>query len=613
LSLLLSLGVSTGLAENTQGVAAESPSEEAERLYEIEELREKNSKVYQLSDGTYRYVGYAEDIHYEDADGNLKEINNAITDEPVKEGYIYSNTANAWHTYFADCLCEKNAVILEKDDYRIAFSMADAQITSKVEKSSALDKTESIFDETLADDNRVVVYKDALKDVDIAYTVRTSGLKEDIIIREASAPNVFEFDVTAEGLSVLNEEGSIFFADSEGRNVFQLSPMYMEDANGKHSDKVEYVIEKYEDGCRISIVADKEFLNAPDTQYPVVIDPSVMITGTSDTFDTCVDEGYPNSNYYLSENLWTGGETNINRMRTFIRFNLPTNIPAANVTSAYLRIKKNAYAAPEIKAYRVTGTWSPSTVKWINQPAFTIDYASTTAYNDSGAWYRMYTTLIVEYWLCGVYDNFGFVLKEPTETDEDQKTRFYSSDAPSPNKPELIIEFSSYDFGCRSYDSWIYAGINCAGYALDQETLITFGINFDDLNNCSNEEELWEYTKSRVSSWLSSNMSGEYRSISSYYANINSNDEWRVVLRMGYHDDGDGDVDIDNQDNDYYDFHWWYQTDTGQWAEKQGSDPSHLISGTSGSTDPFDVSWPHRGFSSFYDSPCKYYAIIEDE
>ena len=76
LSLLLSLGVSTSYAEDEQDIVEmASPSEEAERLYEIEELREKSSKTYQLADGNYQYVGYAEDIHYEDADGSLKEIN----------------------------------------------------------------------------------------------------------------------------------------------------------------------------------------------------------------------------------------------------------------------------------------------------------------------------------------------------------------------------------------------------------------------------------------------------------------------------------------------------------------------------------------------------------
>ncbi|MFA5676072.1 MAG: DNRLRE domain-containing protein [Christensenellales bacterium] len=611
LTMLISLGT-TSLAKSEQDMAeAQSVIQDAERSFELMELRENNSKTYLLKDGTYEYVGYAEDIHYKDADGKLKEIDNAITDKPRKDGYTYSNTANAWHTYFAECLCKKNAVVIEKDDYKITFSMVDAKTQSRAMKSSALDKSESIFDKVLACDNRAVVYKDAMKNVDVAYTVTTCGLKEDILLRNASATNIFKFDFTLDGLSVFEKEGIVSFVNGGGEHIFELAPMYMEDANGKYCDKVSYTIEENHDSYILTIIADKEFLNAPDTQFPVIIDPSIMITGATDTFDTYVDQEYPTKNYYLATAQWTGGQYGINAMRTYIKFNLPTNIPAANISSAYLRIERISYAAPTIKAYRVTGNWASSSVTWNNKPGYTSTYASATAYNDSGNWYRMNATTMVKHWIDGVYSNYGFVLKEPSESDTNQKTRFYSSDASSPHKPELHIVFSSYDYyGCRPYETQNSTGINCAGYALDYPSWINFGITLDGLNNCSNEAELWTYTKNKVSSWLSSNMPSEYRSISSYNSYIYSND-WRVVLRIGYKDDGDGIVDIDNLYNDYYDFHWWYQTNTGQWAEKPGQTPSHLVSGTSGSTNPYYVSWPCFGYSSFYNSICKYYEIAE--
>ena len=50
---------------------------------------------------------------------------------------------------------------------------------------------------------------------------------------------------------------------------------------------------------------------------------------------------------------------------------------------------------------------------------------------------------MVKSWMNGTYVNNGFILKEPSETNSSQKTKFYSSDAPSPNKPELVINYSS--------------------------------------------------------------------------------------------------------------------------------------------------------------------------
>lgn len=608
--LVLSFLSSTGYAKDNQEMAETiSANEAAERLYEIEELREKNSKTYRLTDGAYEYVGYAEDIHYKDTDGNLKEINNAITDKLNKNGYTYSNTANSWHTYFAESLCKKNAVAIEKDDYKITFSMVDAQTQNKAIKSSALDKSESIFDEILACDDRVVVYKDVMKNVDVAYTVRTSSLKEDIILRDPSAPNIFEFDFTLDGLSVFEKEGMVSFINGEGECVFELAPMYMEDADGKYCDKVNYTIEKNNDIYRLTIIADREFLNAPDTKYPVIIDPSVMITGASNTFDTYVDQQYPTKNYYLATAQWTGGLYGTNAMRTYIKFNLPTNIPAANITSAYLRIERISYAVPTIKAYMVTGDWASSSVTWNNKPGYTSTYASSTASNDSGNWYRMYATTLVQKWIDGAYNNYGFVLKEPSESDTNQKTRFYSSDASSPHKPELHIVFSSYDYyGNRAYESSTGSGQNCMGYALDYPDFIDFydlGMSHSVLNGYTTTSQLLNYTKSRSEYWMNNHAIG-YDSLSSYNSYIYSG-QYRVVLRVGYEDlNANNQFDWNSGWGDLFDYHWWYQTNTGQWAEKAGSTSSRLIPNTTGNTNPYYVTWD--GYVT-YNSSCVYYGI----
>ena len=52
--------ITTELAENI-GTA------EPTRSAEITSMREKNAKTYEMSDGSYQCVVYAEDIHYEDS------------------------------------------------------------------------------------------------------------------------------------------------------------------------------------------------------------------------------------------------------------------------------------------------------------------------------------------------------------------------------------------------------------------------------------------------------------------------------------------------------------------------------------------------------------------
>ena len=57
---------------------------EPQRLIEIIGLRDSSSKTYQLSDGTFEWVGYTEDIHYKDDYGNYCEVDNRIVCDKKK-------------------------------------------------------------------------------------------------------------------------------------------------------------------------------------------------------------------------------------------------------------------------------------------------------------------------------------------------------------------------------------------------------------------------------------------------------------------------------------------------------------------------------------------------
>ena len=447
--IIFSLNVSFASAETDDNEldteqAVDLEKANVTRVEEVISMREANSKTYQLSDGSYQYVGYAEDIHYADSNGDLQEIDNEITSNTGRSNYLYTNTANSWKAYFSNGISSPGSVLMVKDDYQIAFSMPNAIQTSKVAKASSK-KAAAGYYKDLASDNRSVLYENVLNDVDITYTVQTNVLKEDIVLKSASAPNTFTFDVNLQNLTLVETDGDIVFRNTKGDTIFQLAPMYMEDANGKRSESVFYTVQTgaQKGEYRITLTVDSDFLNAADTVFPVIVDPSVMVTGSSTTFDTCVDQQYPTSNYYLRENLWTGGAMGTNAMRTYIKFTLPTNISASQITSAYLRIKKREHAAPTVKAYRVTSNWTSSAITWNNKPGFTTSGATGTISLDTGAWYKINVTTMVKNWRNGTYTNYGFMLKEPSETNTNQKTKFYSSDAPSPNKPELIINYNS--------------------------------------------------------------------------------------------------------------------------------------------------------------------------
>jgi len=422
---------------NTENTAAQKT--------EVLSKRDAYSKTYVLPDGSYQYVGYAEPIHYKDSTGSYVEINNAITDSVKRDDYKYTNTANLWNAYFSEKLNNGDAVMLTSGKYNVSFSLAEQPCTTAVVKATDISNTKSAlsaYHQKLSADNRAVIYRDVAENVDIAYTVQTGALKEDIILKSKDTPSVYRFRLTANGLTIQQVDDTISLCTATGEEVFSFAPLFMEDANGKRSEKVSLTYTSVKNGYELTVSADTTFLNAKNTVYPVVIDPSIMVTGSSNTYDTCVDQQYPSSNYYLSESLWTGGALGTNAMRTYLKFNFPTDFTPNQVTYAYIYLLKKDYQTPTIKAYPVTSDWSSSSVTWNNKPDYDSTIYTPEVYNSTGNWYRLNVTNILKCWLNNAFPNYGLVLKEPNENLSAQKTKFYSSDAPSPNKPELVIGYS---------------------------------------------------------------------------------------------------------------------------------------------------------------------------
>ena len=437
------------LSFSAPATATEAVSVETNNLTEKIEIlskRDMYSKTYVLPDGSYQYVGYATPIHYKDGTGTYAEINNKITDAVNRDGYKYTNTANGWNAYFSENISNENAVMMTSGKYNIAFSFVEQTGTAKVIKATdvSVDSrkgTASTYYQKLRDDDRAVVYSNVVENVDIAYTVKTGALKEDIILKSKQASSTFRFHLATNGLTPKKSGDTFGLFAATGEEIFTFAPLYMEDANGKRSENVSLQFDSVKNGYEVTVSADVSFLNAADTAYPVVIDHSKMVTGSGVTYDTYVDLEYPNSNYYLSENLWTGGSVNSNVVRTYIKFDMPNGVSGSQVTSAYINIRKKDYETPTITASIVTEDWSSSTATWYAKPSYTNLVKSPEAIDIGGDWYQLDVTDIVESWLSGVFSNYGFILKATNETIASNLTKFYSSDAPSPNKPEFIINY----------------------------------------------------------------------------------------------------------------------------------------------------------------------------
>ena len=610
------------------GVFAEASSQNGSEptvVQEAEWLRETNSETYILSDGSYECVVYSEDKYYRDAEGSLRTIDNSIIESPlVLEGseYKYRNKANGYTVRFFD---EQPKVLISAKGHEISFELSGSLSTGcTVGGCKSIDR---IAGYVLSGDN-CVAYNGVLDNTDIVYAASVDSVKEYIVLTGSGAPNEFVFTYDLHGGSIAQtEEGVYAVYAADGERVFDFGTLFAVDAAENYSDALTYDFAANGDKTSVTVTLDPDYLNDPERVYPVVIDPSISIYGANNTKDSFVSSKHPTLNYYMNTQLMTGRDVSYYVRRTYIGFTLPSSITGNYVSSAYIKLKKNTGATPSVRAYRVTGSWTSSTITWNNKPGVDSSYTSGYATLISNNWYYLYVTSVVRNWVNGTNPNYGFMLRDDTESGDFQWTTFYSSDAASPNKPELHITY--YYYGPRGYDEITTTAncnmMNCMGYAFrvpEKIGLPQLGIDLEYMSNMGMDiDDMLDYVDGLVQTWIWNNNNNRtlefehpitYQTINSYNSTI-PNGYYRAVLRVGYKDNnGDGVYNYDHNasgnDNDYFDFHWWYQTLNGDWADKPGTNVSRIFNNTAG-TDPTSNDWSSSVQDFYYTSAGKYYAI----
>ncbi len=435
-----------------------SSRDEKQRVTEVPEMRKPNSDTYLLSDGTYECVVYAEDKYFQDENGNYTKIDNTV--EPVEYRnnanlYKFTNAANSVKVYFSD---KKPSLLIKSGDETLAFSFVDS--TAKTVRTGTKGNAYKFKDFDLRSDS-CITYSEAREHTDFVYSVQNDCVKEYIILKDLSAPSEYLFEVDTSNYTIKkNNSDRLCVYNRQGKQVFEFGSLFAVDSAGKFTDKMEYIVEKVSDQkTTIKVAFTSDYLDDTERVFPVLIDPSVMVTGANKTKDTFVSSRYPTANYYMQNWLRTGHDETYELRRTYIKFDLPSFITADSISAAYMNIKYHSGSTPEVKAYRVTKHWTPSTLTWENRPRYNTVNVSSGTYQASNDWYKIYVTDIVRSWYAGTYKNYGFVLRDDVESTTSHWTTFYSSDAASPNKPELHIMYKEgqyLPYGTANKSIYVY-------------------------------------------------------------------------------------------------------------------------------------------------------------
>ena len=335
------------------------------------------------------------------------------------------------------------------------------------------------------------MYSDVFSGVDVYYTVTSGKLKEDIVLKNDEAQRSFEFEIAAEGLKAeLMEDNSVVLSDAEGKEVFTIAAPFMYDAAYADSTQIKVSIEQDEEGIVYTITADDEWLDAPEREYPVIIDPVVTTAFVQAPIkETYVSKEYPNTVVgnaapYIKIGNSTGtsveneGYIRFNEMPSIIGNNLIIN--AVLVLNPHKRItNNNTYCNqhsfnvnPIISAHAVTSSWVIGSMAWSNKAPYSadiLDYeeleAAASADNREYEWN---ITETVRKWYSGAMANNGIALKmhEPTPQSTSWRNAYFTSSdyssTPSSYYPYLYINYRNTD-GLEGYNSYHSMEINGSG------------------------------------------------------------------------------------------------------------------------------------------------------
>ena len=406
------------------------------------------------------------------------ESQQSTSTDDIKRIDVYSNKTSDKDISFAKQSDEQNMVMYSDDEYTISWGYKEINKRSAqyIQDNTKFEGNDSFL--VLKNLESIVKYESAYKDVDIECITYPLGIKENIILKNKSSESRFVSQYRiGELIAKEEEEGYIALTDSNGDIKFYLTADYMIDAKGQLSNDVTLKVLSQENGIlEVEMVADNEWLQADDREYPVKIDPT-FLTGQDYQQVQCalIDSQYPDrcyapGTYYGSPYANVGGYGS-ELYRTLMKINsLPTlnkGDMIVKATANLILYSNSFFTDSYIGLYEVSdgsngsvNNWSQMSVTWNTQPSTSnilIDYQKV--YEGMSADYLTWdiTTLAKKWYNNG--NNNGFCLKTATSSSNQQNVAFFSSNYPEIThiRPTFALTYRN-NKGIEDY--WSYTSFN---------------------------------------------------------------------------------------------------------------------------------------------------------
>lgn len=421
---------------------------------EVTQQRTHNSKTFDLGRGAYQTVIYPETVHFKDAEGQWKEIDNRLEEARNEQGEaILRNQSNVLTMEFAKQTGKAPLVcVSNKKGQKIAWNIQNQNedVKAKPICENCCDTGDE--DACRADLSHVETelhYKEILPNVNVICRMQGMMFKDDIVMENPQAQHRFVLEMDTQNVQLVKQEEGTIVAYAEGNPAeiaFVLPAAFMRDAEG-NIGTVETDLVEENGKIQVALNCDEDFLQ--NAVYPVVVDPLIQTEEHSSAMeDNFVTSSAPNTvQSYSQARLRICKNTSYGECRSFLKFtDLPFFMPSNMVTKAYLRMSlytKQGTRAVPVYVKEVLGDWSSQTITWNNQPSLSehdVDVAIVPANAGAGSTFAFDISNLVRKWYGG--SNYG-VAFERKITATPNTVEFGSSDSVY-HKPVIMINYVSF-------------------------------------------------------------------------------------------------------------------------------------------------------------------------
>lgn len=377
----------------------------------------------------------------------------------------------------------KSGVLLEYQNYEIEVSPYKSNSKKSFKPNNGVTGKK-----LTSEQDDFVLYTGAFgKGTSLRYTPLFDGYKEDIILDNSDVGNEFTFFVKAENLIAKLVNDYVSFIDpATDKEVAKFEPIYVYDSydNGyeipHETNDNHYELEEVTGGYLLTIVVDKNFLQNPETVYPVYVDPTTTFNQSSNISDTIIYSGRPNYTHSANQYLHVGYyDANYKVGRVLVKFpGLVNNVVFKGLQTEQIKsVVFRAYhlggnSTTTIEARPFYSTWNESTatynnVNWNNYGGV----LSSKSVNSSQGYIDFnITSQVLEWW--GESDGGnGIILKNTNESSASYDKAFaskeYGAQRDSTRMPLTILTyeidtgffgpFSSADEAARAFAIAVYS------------------------------------------------------------------------------------------------------------------------------------------------------------